>query len=477
MTVGGTATSRGIAFQHAQAVVACVQALESADIEFLRVEGVEDIVDFELCRTDRTRLRVCQAKTRREPYTWSPGEIVSTIVRWQELPDADNARFEFLTDGSAGPELADRLQPALRRAQKGALTDDDVSYLRSKGLVPDDALLTRIAIESRQPDADALLDRASLRLLRLLEIGSSDASTARADGLIDALFRMVALRAGKGDADDRVITRAELSEVAGIALESIDSTRAWDDAARDAYIAALQAQPPHPSYVMLQAQEIASPPAALALVVRQTAELSSRPRPQPATELLDTQDGAVLSGGPGTGKSTTLELLVPAAIGLDLLPVLMSAEGYEAGGMVPLVRDAVERRLGYRLGPNAVSAILGAENVVLLVDGAGELQQEARESLLVDLQRIRREHRQLRVIATSRDPARLRALGLPSFVLQQLDGAQRRRIAEELLGVNSEPLVRNIEARLGDIVTNPLLFVMALSLAKEEAPRVIWGES
>ena len=196
MTVGGTTTSRGIAFQHAQAVFACVEALESAEIAFLRVEGVEDIVDFELCRADRTRLRVCQAKTRQEPYTWTPGEIVGTIVRWKELLDAEDARFEFLTDGSAGPELADKLQPALRRARKGALTDDDCAYLRSKGLVPDDPLLARIAIESRQPDADALLDRASLRVLRLLEIGSSDASTRRAERLIDALFRMVALRAG-----------------------------------------------------------------------------------------------------------------------------------------------------------------------------------------------------------------------------------------------------------------------------------------
>ena len=232
-------------------------------------------------------------------------------------------------------------------------------------------------------------------------------------------------------------------------------------------MAALQAQPPPPSYVMLQAQELVSPPAALALVVRQTAEPSNLPQPQPATALLDSHDGAVLSGGPGTGKSTTLEILVPAAIGLGLFPVLISVEGYEAGGIAPLVRDAVERRLGYRLGPNSVSDILGADNVVLFVDGAGELQQEARESLLGDLQRIRRQHRQLRVVVTSRDPARLRALGLPSFVLQQLDAAQRRQIAQELLGANTDPLVRHIEARLGDVVTNPLLFVMALSLAKE----------
>ena len=49
MPAGGPPNARGIAFQHAQAVAACVDALESADVEFVRVEGVEDIIDFEIC--------------------------------------------------------------------------------------------------------------------------------------------------------------------------------------------------------------------------------------------------------------------------------------------------------------------------------------------------------------------------------------------------------------------------------------------
>ena len=381
MSVGGPATSRGIAFQHAEAVLASVQALESGDIGLLRVEGVEDIVDFELCRGDGSRVRVCQAKTRQEPYTWAPGDMVAMIALWRELSNADDARFEFLTDGSAGPELANQLQPALRRAENGTLTDDDRAYLLSKGLDADDPVLARVAIESRQPDADALLDQASLRLLRLLEIGGRDASTAHADDLINVLFRLVVLRAGNADPDRRVITREELAEVVGIDLDAVDSTRAWDEGAREAYIASLLADPPHPSLVMLETRELRLQPSALTLVRRQAAEASAERQPQPATEILLPQTGAVLSGGPGSGKSTTLELLVPEAIGRELCPVIISVEGYEAGGLWPRVRESVERRIGHRLGPTVVQDVLGRERAALFVDGAGDLPPEAQESI------------------------------------------------------------------------------------------------
>lgn len=418
MGVGGTDTARGIAFQHAQAVAACIDALESPDVELLRVEGADDIVDFELCGASGRRLRVCQAKTRKEPYVWAPADITATIKRWQALANADDSRFEFLTDGSAGPELTNKLQPALRRARRGQLTDPDKQYLESKGLAPEHPALARVAIESRQPNADVLLDRVSLRLLRLLEIGMGEVSTARADTLVNALFRLVSLRAGNDNPDERAITRDELSDLVGIALDVIDSTRSWDAAAEEAYIEELRKEPPHPSFVALAAESISLQPEALALVTREEAENPQVPVAVPAAEVLGPSGGAVLSGAPGAGKSTTLELLVREAIDRGLCPVLLSVDGFEAGSISRLVRDALERRLAYRLSPAAVADYLNTDGATLLVDGAGELDQELREALLFELQRLRRGHAELRTVVTSRDPSRLRALGLPSFVLQ-----------------------------------------------------------
>jgi hypothetical protein len=464
--VGGADTARGIAFQHAQAVAACIEALESAEVAYVRFEGADDIVDFEVCAEGGRRLRVCQAKTRKEPYVWGPADIVATIKRWQELADAEDAQFEFLTDGSAGREIAEKLQPALRRARKRNLTDADRTYLASKGLDPGDDLLTRAAVESRQPDADALLDRVSLRVVRLLEMGLTDATTARSESLVNELFRLVSLRAGKTEPDERVITRAELSGLVGVALDVIDNTRGWDAEARRAYIEELGKEPTHPSLVILEAESISLQPDALTLVFREQAETPDQRVVMPATGVLTPDSGAVLSGAPGAGKSTTLELLVPEAIGRELCPVLVSAEGYDAGGLGRLVREALERRLGYRLAPAAIENCLNDDGATLLIDGAGELEAELRESLLFELQGFQRKHPGLRTIVTSRDPARLRVLGLASFVLQGLTPALRRTIAAQLLAQNAEPVVTDVEQRLGDVVDNPLLFVMALSLAK-----------
>src|SRR3954452_9141019 len=112
MGVGGADTARGISFQHAQAVAACLDVLESEDAAELRVEGSDDVIDFEVVASDGRRLRVCQAKTRKEPYRWEPAPLVDIIKRWQSLGQADDAEFEFLTDGSIGPEVADSLRPA-----------------------------------------------------------------------------------------------------------------------------------------------------------------------------------------------------------------------------------------------------------------------------------------------------------------------------------------------------------------------------
>ena len=465
MGVGGAETARGIAFQHAQAVAGCVDALESADVEFVRVEGVEDIIDFELCAVSGQRLRVCQAKTRKEPYVWAPGDIVTTIKRWQDLSDASDPQFEFLTDGSAGPELTEKLQPALRRARTGGLTDADRSYLASKGLDATEPLLARVAVESRQPDADVLLDRVAFRIMRLLEIGLGDSSTSRAEALVNELFRLVSVRAGKTDPDERVITRVELSSLVGVGLDVIDSTRDWDNAVERAYVNQLRKEPPHPWLILLKAESISVRPRALALVLRAQAEKTDDPVVGPATEVLSPSGGAVLSGPPGAGKSTTVELLVTEALDRGLCPVLVSVEGYEAGGLRRLIRDALERRLGYQLAPVAVEAYLSGAGATLFIDGAGELVDELRESLVLEVQQLRRNRPLLRTIVTSRDPARLNALGLPTFLLQGLTYELRRRIADELLHGEAETKVRGVEEHLGDVVNNPLLFVMALSLA------------
>ena len=440
--------------------------LESAEACELRAEGADDIVDFEVVGSASQRLRVCQAKTRKEPYQWTPAPLVEVIKRWQVLDNATAARFEFLTDGSVGQEVAERFQPALRRARKGELTDDDRAYLAGKGLDAESEVLGRVAIESRQPDADVTLDRVVVRLMRLLELGAQPADTQQAEALVNALFRLVSTRSGLPTAEERVVTRKELSGVVGVPLKVIDRAARWTTETEQAYAKAVRDDPPHASFVILQARRVSLQPDALAFVTREQAERADFPVPMSAVMVLEERRGAVVSGQAGAGKTTTLELLALAALDHDLVPVIVSVEGYEADALTRLIRGALERRLGSRLAPGATATLLRSGRAVVLLDGAGELNPEAREALIFDVQRLQQAHDGVRVIATSREARRLRALNLPGFVLQGLGPQQRRHIAAGLLGPSEDQLVASVEGRLGSLVDIPLLFVIALGLAK-----------
>ena len=252
-----------------------------------------------------------------------------------------------------------------------------------------------------------------------------------------------------------------------MSLDVIERAQQWNSATEKAYQQALRNEPLHPSFVTLEAKSTSLQPDALAYVVRQAPRTSGPHVSVSAAGVLDEAAGAIISGPAGAGKSTTLELLVPAALDRGLLPALVSVEGYEASSLTRLVRETLERYLGCQLAPGATAAFLERDGATVLLDGAGELDAQAREAFIFDVQALLRLHVRLRVLTTSRDATRLRALNLPGFVLQGLNYTLRRKIAAELLAPTDGKLVSQVEQRLGSLVDNPLLFVMALGLAQQ----------
>jgi hypothetical protein len=69
VAVAGFDTIRGIGFQQASALDGAVDLVLDPEAALLRVEGAEDVVDYETVAADGRRLRVRQAKTRQEPGT------------------------------------------------------------------------------------------------------------------------------------------------------------------------------------------------------------------------------------------------------------------------------------------------------------------------------------------------------------------------------------------------------------------------
>jgi hypothetical protein len=151
--VAGFDTIRGIGFQQACALDDAVDlVLDPEAALLLRVEGAEDVVDYETVAADGRRLRVRQAKTRQEPGTWSAGELAPILRAWAELGDADSAEFAFVTDGQLG-ESGVALRKLLEAARAGA-TQTELDAMaeaipRVKIDLPAVSLLRRVELVTR----------------------------------------------------------------------------------------------------------------------------------------------------------------------------------------------------------------------------------------------------------------------------------------------------------------------------------------
>jgi hypothetical protein len=181
----------------------------------------------------------------------------------------------------------------------------------------------------------------------------------------------------------------------------------------------------------------------------------------------------VLVGATGQGKTTSLNYLATQAAAAGLIPIRFSASGHTAGALDRRVRNVAEDALSQQLAPGALAALLAAPGLLLLIDGISEVDEQTRAALRADLQHLATQ-RPLRVVATARDLPKavsvVDAVAAPkAYRLTPLNRVMRREIAGRLPGLHPN-LVDHIEDRLGDAVDNPMLFVMALSVAGDGVP-------
>lgn len=468
--MAGVDTIRGIGFQQACAIGDAVDLVIDPGAARLRVEGVEDVVDYETFAADGQQLRVRQAKTRQAPRTWSAGEIAAILNLWVKLDGAENAEFAFVTDGQLGKSGI-----ALEKIIEAAKADTPQAELRAMAdrmagttiSLPPSSLLRRVELLTRFGTVSSVLERLELRVLQLMERGrvvtTEDARTA-----VDRLFRMLFVVGGEPQPHRREVTRQQVLDLLELTNEEVIAGGAWDTQARDTYRARLLAESLRPDTVVLDVLRVHAGPRVLRL-------LDGPIEPQPATsqspEALLAAQQVVLIGPTGTGKTTTLGALRRLAAERGDLPVLLRADGHLPGTLGRRVQEAVARVLDRRLTLGGVQRLLADQGLLLLVDGVSEVDQNALDAMRHDLRALAAQ-RPARVIATGRDLAAARSV-LPDsasaagFSLVGLSRADRRQIANVRTGRDSAREVAQIEETLGDAVDNPLLFGMALAVSEE----------
>jgi hypothetical protein len=454
--LGGTDTFRGASFQAAYSVGLALDVL-SGEAETLQVEGDHDVVDAAMSGADDVVLRSAQAKTKQEPYTWKPGEIAKVIKSWLVGPPADGERFDFVTNGSLGKSLSEKLAPALRQVAEGTASEAARKSLADAGLDPDDPALQRVTLHSRLPSGRDLLEQQTLRLIALRE-QSEPLTVDEARDTTMVLFGELVLGSGEAEREKRRLSRTEIAEIVGVDVERIDAAATWSGKMEARYRETLAARKDDPIWTVLELAE-AEPPAALSIVMS-----SEEAAPFPATELLGIDDSILIQGPAGAGKTTTVSQLTRAAAEASLLPIRLDLASYTAGAISHLIHGALERILEAPLAPGTTRLLLSRPSTIVLVDGAGELIPEQRESLVADVQGLRQlEPNGARLLLSARHGFALTPLGLTEFSLQALDAGRRREIAATF---GDEAEAGRIEDKLGSVVDNPLLFTMALTLSK-----------
>jgi hypothetical protein len=472
--VSGVDTVRGIGYQQAQAVLEAVALLDDARAAALRVEGVEDVVDVEVLGHRGQLLAGKQFKVRADEYTWGQAELVAVMRRWAAVPGAGSAVFEFVTDGRLGPS-GERVRDALRAAAAAEFAEL-AAVLGDEENAAVVRRLARAVVRQDPVGVGALLLRAERQVMAMLPAPATAADARReAEAAVNRLFALLMERAGHPDAHRRVVDRAEIAAVLGVAPDQAAGDR-WPGEVRGRYLERAAALAVDTVATPLLERVDGDGAANRGEVVGQQGRL-------PVVDMAKRLP-ALLAGRTGEGKSTACRVLVRDAAAAGRPVLLAHAEAYLPGRLAALAADALSEVLVEPMPAATGAQALADAEVTLVVDGVSEVPRALRDALAEDLRAQVASGRGAGVVVVGRDVAALRAV-LPAsrvparFAVARLDRQRRLDAAHRLVTGTVPPvqperfpakvrtLAAGAERALGDAAGNPLLFVMAVRLLSD----------
>lgn len=458
--VGGVDTYRGIAYQHAQAVLSALDVLESDLFAAVRVEGADDVIDIELLNASGRVAVGKQAKVRSDEYAWSKADLIGLLRRWADVDAPDNASFQFVTDGRLGPS-AEAVRDALAEAAAGGRE----MLAELLGADADSAVVHRAARATVVQDpggTGALLARAERQMTALLP-GARSAADAleQARTAIDALFRLLLDRACRPDAVARVVTRDEICDALGIPC-SAPRLMPWPGEMRDRYLAATRGD------------DLAGAVPARVRPVEPAPEPGGAGVPVAQALLHEEEGSAVVAGPTGAGKSTAARELRTAAAAQGRVVVVAHAETYLPGRVDALAADALADVLGHDVPTLTGRQVLAERDATLVIDGVSEVPAPVRAALAEDLRVVVATGSGAHVVLLGRELGAVREV-LPAssaptrFYMDPFDRDRRQALAAKALGPGADEdalrvVLAQTEEALGDAGGNPMLLEMTVGL-------------
>jgi NACHT C-terminal Alpha/Beta 2 len=132
---------------------------------------------------------------------------------------------------------------------------------------------------------------------------------------------------------------------------------------------------------------------------------------------------------PGTGKTTTLLQLADFTLREDKLIAVFFRLGDWAAGSVRLLSSLRDRTAFRGISDDDVVAAASRGRLLLLLDGWNEIDQAARTRLRIEIEQIRREFPDVRIVATTRQQMLDVPISGPRVIVQPLSKGQQLDIA------------------------------------------------
>ncbi len=465
--MAGSDNIRGVNFQNLCVALKCLDMTEEAREATIRIEGKDDIVDFETLNATGEAVYVAQAKSICEPHTWTQSDLASILKAWSALESDTIKTYEFLTNGQCSPR--NKIPQVLGNLKASREVDQaDLDYLGDLGVNAPLPRLRRMHIRTRYGETTHLLSQVINRVARLLEFSRGEPSMKTAESIAEKLFLRVALPGGEREEALRTLTRQDLHEILSIPFAAQELS--WTEELAAEFRAKTVERFKAPSTVMLAASLMTQEPDAAAFLDEIKLVSANTKTPIATTELLEEVGQAAICSPAGGGKTYTLRFLVAQSAENNKIPIYVEISNYRPGGLQSMLLYAFENVMQKKCGQELIEYLFRAKPLCVFLDGVTELPLRERNFLQLDLAEFMRRRKQVRLVVAGRHADGLRRLGMPLFLIEPLDRERKAKITQRCLSLTSDEshtawiVAEKLTSRLGSIVNLPLFLVMSLSL-------------